>query len=108
MRFYRLSSILSIVLWQSNLTNQYSNEEALSLSITEPLGTGTANTVGMAVGERILTEIFGHDFIEHYTCVYVCDGLCMGGFGASVAVAAVYEKIGITAANVVKEVEARL
>jgi transketolase len=44
---------------------------------TGPLGQGTANAVGMAIGERFLAALFnrpGHTIVDHYTYALVSDG----------------------------------
>ena len=46
---------------------------------TGPLGQGIANSVGMALAERLLATRFGRELVDHYTYVFCGDGCLMEG-----------------------------
>ncbi len=46
---------------------------------TGPLGQGLANSVGMALAERLLNARYGDELVDHYTYVLAGDGCLMEG-----------------------------
>ncbi len=57
---------------------EYNHAEGIETT-TGPLGQGLANSVGMALAERILNANFGDELVDHYTYVFMGDGCLMEG-----------------------------
>ncbi|WP_071332867.1 transketolase [Burkholderia contaminans] len=57
---------------------EYSHADGIELT-TGPLGQGIAESVGMALAERIMNAHFGDELVDHYTYVFLGDGCLMEG-----------------------------
>lgn len=72
---------------------EYRHADGIELT-TGPLGQGIAESVGMALGERILNATFGNELVDHFTYVFMGDGCLMEGISQEAISLAGHLKLG--------------
>ncbi|MDR5763203.1 transketolase [Caballeronia sp. LZ035] len=72
---------------------EYRHADGIELT-TGPLGQGIAESVGMALGERIMNASFGDALINHFTYVFTGDGCLMEGISQEAISLAGHLKLG--------------
>ncbi|MGI4797650.1 MAG: transketolase [Janthinobacterium lividum] len=72
---------------------EYHHADGIELT-TGPLGQGVAESVGMALAERVMNAQFGDDLVNHYTYVFMGDGCLMEGISQEAISLAGHLKLG--------------
>ncbi len=72
---------------------EYHHADGIELT-TGPLGQGVAESVGMALGERIMNARFSDELVNHYTYVFMGDGCLMEGISQEAISLAGHLKLG--------------
>src|ERR1700712_4135479 len=72
---------------------EYHHADGIELT-TGPLGQGVAESVGMALGERMMNAQFGDELVNHFTYVFMGDGCLMEGISQEAISLAGHLKLG--------------
>jgi transketolase len=72
---------------------EYRHADGIELT-TGPLGQGIAESVGLALGERIMNTSFGDELVNHFTYVFLGDGCLMEGISQEAISLAGHLKLG--------------
>ncbi len=72
---------------------EYHHADGIELT-TGPLGQGIAESVGMALAERVMNAEFGDGVVNHYTYVFMGDGCLMEGISQEAISMAGHLKLG--------------
>ncbi|WP_345945711.1 transketolase [Sodalis sp. dw_96] len=72
---------------------EYRHADGIELT-TGPLGQGIAESVGMALGERIMNATFSDSLVNHFTYVFLGDGCLMEGISQEAISLAGHLKLG--------------
>ncbi|MGI4769658.1 MAG: 1-deoxy-D-xylulose-5-phosphate synthase N-terminal domain-containing protein, partial [Janthinobacterium lividum] len=72
---------------------EYHHADGIELT-TGPLGQGVAESVGMALAERVMNAGFGDGVVNHYTYVFMGDGCLMEGISQEAISMAGHLKLG--------------